>query len=404
MKIILQLVVLLSLRCYAQGPNQNTTTIPLGTIETITSTVLKEKRELLVYLPASASAGSTNRYPVMYLLDGHSFFHSATGMMQYLSAIGKMPEMIVVAVVNTDRVRDLTPTHSISWSDGEENPNFLKNSGGGEAFISFLEKELIPYIDAKYKTEPYRMLVGHSLGGLLVIHTLLNHTELFHSYVAIDPSLWWDKQFLVQQVAQVLEQKECNGKSLFFAAANTKEKGTLVDEKNQASINVPAKDKILFHELLQKNKKTKLAWHWKFYEEDNHASVPLLSMYDAFRYLFKNYELDKEVSDTTITVEYIQNHYQKLSASLQYTLLPAQSTMNQLGYNFMASKHYDQAYSFFKMNIDNYPTSSNAYDSMGDYYLEIKDTKKAIAAFEKALSLKEVSDTRRKLEQLKATK
>lgn len=56
------------------------------------------------------------------------------------------------------------------------------------------------------------------------------------------------------------------------------------------------------------------------------------------------------------------------------------------------------------MNIDNYPTSSNAYDSMGDYYLEIKDTKKAIAAFEKALSLKEVSDTRRKLEQLKVIK
>lgn len=397
MKIIFHLLLLLPLCSFGQLSGQSDNKISIGTVETIQSAILDEKREILVYVPTSGGVGSKTRYPVMYLLDGYSFFHSATGMMQYLSAIGKMPEMIVVAIVNTDRVRDLTPTHSISWSDGEENANFLKNSGGGEKFISFIEKELIPYIDSTYKTEPYRMFVGHSLGGLTVVNALVNHPTLFNSYVAIDPSLWWDKQFLIKQAEKVLGKSDYSGKTLFFAAANTKEKGM-----NVAVKDVAASDKLLFHEILKKSKNPTLSWDWKFYPEDNHPSVPLISEYDALRYIFKKYELDKEVSDTTITVEYIKNHYRNLSAMLQYTLLPAQSTINMLGYNFMASKQYDKAYSFFKMNIDNYPTSPNTYDSMGDFYVEKKDRKKAIESFEKALSLKEMSETRKKLEKLQA--
>ncbi|WP_300567546.1 alpha/beta hydrolase-fold protein [Flavobacterium sp.] len=399
MKAIFYLLLLLPVCSFGQTQNQNDNKISIGTIETIHSTLLNEDREFLVYVPASG-IGSTTRYPVMYLLDGYSFFHSATGMMQYLSAIGKMPEMIVVAIVNTDRVRDLTPTHSTLWSDGSEDANFLKNSGGGEKFISFLEKELIPYIDSTYKTEPYRLFIGHSLGGLTVINTLINHPTLFNSYVAIDPSLWWDKQSLIKKAENVLAQNDYTGRSLFFAAANIKEKGMHVETKTENNGNIPASDKLLFHKILQKSKNPSLNWNWKFYPEDNHSSVPLLSEYDAMRFLFKKYELDKELSDTTITVEYIENHYRSLSTMLQYKLLPAQSTINLLGYNFLANKQYDKAYLFFKMNIDNYPASSNVYDSMGDFYMEKNDRKNAIASFEKALSLKEVSDTRKKLEKL----
>lgn len=402
MKIIFYFLFILPVCSFGQVSSQNNNKISIGTIETIQSTILNEKREILVYVPTSGGVGSKTRYPVMYLLDGYSFFHSATGMTQYLSAIGKMPEMIVVAIVNTDRVRDLTPTHSILWSDGGEDANFLKNSGGGEKFISFIQKELIPYIDSTYNTEPYRMFVGHSLGGLTVINTLINHPTLFNSYVAIDPSLWWDKQFLIKRAEQVLGQNDYTGRSLFFAAANIKEKGMNVEAKDENNDNVPASDKLLFQEILKKSKNPTLTWHWKFYPEDNHSSVPLIAEYDALRYIFKKYELDKEFSDTTITVEYIKDHYRTLSTMLQYTLLPAQSTINQLGYNLMASKHYDKAYSFFKMNIDNYPASSNAYDSMGDFYVEKNDRKKAIESFEKALSLKEVSETRKKLEKLQA--
>ncbi|WP_048921599.1 tetratricopeptide repeat protein [Rufibacter radiotolerans] len=130
--------------------------------------------------------------------------------------------------------------------------------------------------------------------------------------------------------------------------------------------------------------------------------MPFPAQYDALRYLFKKYELDKELDDATITVEYIKNHYRAVSALLQYPVLPAMGTVNTLGYVSLGEKKYDQAYQYFKMNLDNYPTVGNLYDSMGDYYVKIGDKKKAMEAFRKALSLEEVADTRRKLKQLEA--
>jgi len=82
--------------------------------------------------------------------------------------------MIVVAIPNTDRSRDLTPTHSLLLPDGTTQ-DFLKTTGGAEAFTTFLEKELIPYVESHYPTAPHRMLVGHSFGGLFTINALINH-------------------------------------------------------------------------------------------------------------------------------------------------------------------------------------------------------------------------------------
>lgn len=406
MRNILHILLFLPIFSFGQASNQNDNKIAIGTIETIQSTILNEKREILVYVPTSGGVDSKTRYPVLYILDGASFFNSVTGMVQYLSAIGKMPEMIVVSIVNTDRVRDLTPTHSTSWSNGEQDATHFKNSGGGEKFISFIEKELIPYIDSRYKTEPYRMFIGHSLGGLIVVNTLINNPKLFNSYVAIDPSIWWDNKTIMNQAAIALKQKDYTGKKLFFASANTMNKGmdTIRVVKDTANGNLHVRDNLQFREILKKNKKNKLDWKWKYYNDDNHPSVPLIAEYDALRSFFKNYELPKDLDDRSINAEYILNHYQNISTMLGYSVLPPQSTINFLGYNNLSSKLYDKAYGFFKMNINNYPASANAFDSMGDFYVEKNDTINARESFEKALSLKEVPETRKKLEKLQARK
>src|SRR4051794_10939598 len=182
MRIIYCILLFLPVFSFCQTPNQNDNKISVGTRETIHSTILNENRELWVYVPPSAAAGNQSRYPVMYLLDGPSFFYPVTSMAQYLSIVGKMPEMIIVGITNTDRARDFTPTHSISWSDGEQDTAALGSSGGGERFIAFIQNELMPHIDSIYKTAPYRMFVGHSLGGLTVINSLINHPALFNSY------------------------------------------------------------------------------------------------------------------------------------------------------------------------------------------------------------------------------
>ncbi|MEO5778043.1 MAG: alpha/beta hydrolase-fold protein, partial [Flavobacterium sp.] len=257
MRNIIFIILFFPVFSFGQADSKKDNKISIGTIDMIHSTLLHEEREVLVYVPNSSNQNGNDqtRYPVLYLLDGYSFFHSFTGMVEYLTAIGKMPEMIVVAVVNTDRVRDLSPTHSISWSDGEQDSAHLITSGGGEKFISFIQKELIPYIDSKYKTQPYRMFIGHSLGGLTVLNALINHPSLFNSYVAIDPSIWWDNHLVMKQAATLLKQNNYTGKELFFASANTMNKGmdTSNVKKDTTIGNIHVRDNLQFREILNNN-------------------------------------------------------------------------------------------------------------------------------------------------------
>ncbi|GGK62141.1 alpha/beta hydrolase-fold protein [Rufibacter glacialis] len=402
MRLFLSILLLLPLLCLGQPAKQTSTPITIGTKQTIHSAILKEDRNLWIYVPKSA-ADTKTRFPVLYLLDGEGFFTSMVGTVDYLSALGKMPEMIIVGIENTDRVRDLTPTHFPFWASGKP-ANELKASGGGPNFMAFLEKEVMPYIEKRYQTQPYRMLVGHSLGGLTVLQALVNQPTLFTSYVAIDPSIWWDNKLIMKQAEKALTQKDYAGENLFFATANTMDKGMdtvrVVQDEAQGNHNV--RNHLLFRETLRKSKN--LAWAWKYYPEDNHGSVPFPAQYDALRFFFKKYELDKDLKDSTITLEYVKNHYRTVSAILQYPVLPAVGTVNALGYISMGEKRYDKAYQFFKMNLENYPTNAGLHDSMGDYYVEVGDKKKAMEAFRKALSLEEIAETRRKLKSLEARK
>jgi predicted alpha/beta superfamily hydrolase len=186
--IILLILLTVLLSCKEKKDNR----LVIGRTDSLYSDILKEERKLLVSLPGDNNnddpRDTSKRYPVLYLLDGDSHFHSVTGILDQLTRNGLCPPMIVVAIPNTDRSRDLTPTHSLKLPDGTEQ-DFLKTTGGAENFTTFIEKELIPYVDSHYGTRPYRVLTGHSFGGLFAINTLINHPDIFNAYVAIDPSM-----------------------------------------------------------------------------------------------------------------------------------------------------------------------------------------------------------------------
>jgi len=161
--LLIILVSILTIASIAQTDNNK---IVIGKIDSVYSTTLKENRKIWVYTP-NDDPGNKQHYPVLYLLDGEGHFQSVAGMIQQLSQVNGntiVPEMIIVGIPNTDRTRDLTPTHITSDLPMMDS-GFSKNTGGGENFAAFLEKELIPYIDSKYQTQPFRLLVGHSFGG-----------------------------------------------------------------------------------------------------------------------------------------------------------------------------------------------------------------------------------------------
>lgn len=405
--ISIQIIILFCLTLnFITVSSQEKDQITIGKIKTIHSNILGEKREIWIHAPEDA--GNGRRYPVVYLLDGNAHFSSVVGMIDFMSSntgSNKIPEMIVVGILNTDRIRDLSPTHIV------EAPPYLtrdaaKTSGGGEAFLSFIEKELIPYIDYNYPTAPYKMLIGHSLGGLMVMETVMKHTNLFNSYVAIDPSLWWDHSKLVKDMAKSIPVNKLKGVSLYLACANTMPKNLTIDNvRNDISVPTEHIRAILeTNDLLNNNKQSNLKYGFKYYKDDGHNSLPLIAEYDAFNFIFDFYKLrsfdDDQIWDKN-TIGIVEKHYADLSKQLGYTIKIPEDWANSHGYRLLGEKKYDEAEYLFQMNINNYPDSSNVYDSMGDYNLATGEKDKAISNFKKALSIDStVEETKNKLEAL----
>ncbi|MDH5250442.1 MAG: alpha/beta hydrolase-fold protein [Cyclobacteriaceae bacterium] len=375
--------------------------VSIGSVDNLYSDILGEERKILVYIPPSAETSlySPQRYPVVYLLDGDSHFHAVTGMLQQLSRSAFCPEMIVVAIPNTDRSRDLTPSHSLIMPNGEEQ-EFLKTSGGGEHFTSFIEKELTPYIEANYPTAPYRMLIGHSFGGLFAINTLVNHPGLFNAYVAIDPSMWWDNRRLLNKIDSSVRNMNLTHKSLFISVANTMPMNmdTLNVAKDTTTATSHIRSILTLARITQRYPANGLTFGWKYYNDDNHGSVPLISEYDALRFIFGFYRM----RDNEPTTETLINHFKKVSDQIGFTMLPPEPMVNGKGYDNLQQNKFEEAYSLFAMNIENYPNSANVFDSMGDYYVAVDNKPKAMESFTKALSLKETKETRDKLDKIKA--
>ncbi|MGH8546951.1 MAG: alpha/beta hydrolase, partial [Gammaproteobacteria bacterium] len=109
----------------------------------------------------------------------------------------------VVAVPNTNRRRDLTPTHTLLDGEGNEQALFAA-TGRGDKFLQFFREQLFPEVESKYRTIPHRTIVGNSLGGLLALHAMVQSPDLFQGYIANDPSLWWDDQYVLRQAKKAI--------------------------------------------------------------------------------------------------------------------------------------------------------------------------------------------------------
>ena len=256
-------------------------------IDTIHSNILNEDRYVWVHIPPGAK-NSSKLYPVIYLLDGEMHFDEVNNILNQLrKETGKniADEMIVVAICNIwQRYKDYSPTHvsSSPWLDSYS----ASISGGGDKFISFLEKELFPHINATCPASPVRILIGHSMGGLIAMDILLKHTGIFDYYAVIDPSMWWDDKKLLNESKTILAKKTFDKSSLFLAVANTKELDMDVAKirtgsGDAASLIGPS---IELADNINANKQNKLKFEWKFYKDDYHMTVPGPAIHDALKF------------------------------------------------------------------------------------------------------------------------
>jgi predicted alpha/beta superfamily hydrolase len=272
--------------------------ISIGIPDSLFSEILKEKRKIWVCMPRrNDDLPDDKRYPVVYLLDAEEQFANFTNMIQEVNETDGsriFPEMIVIGIPNTNRSHDLTPTPSTYNATGIK-VNDFKRSGSSADFIAFIEKELIPYVASKYPVSDNRILAGHSLGGLTAIDTLLHHTTLFNSYVASDPSVWWDDQLILDQARLTLQHQRFEGRNLFIGIANTLPADIDLDtvRADATSETNHIRSILQLTDMLDSNSANGLNFSYKYYEKYDHAAVASATWRDAMQFLFREDNLLK---------------------------------------------------------------------------------------------------------------
>lgn len=193
----------------------------VGETHRIPSTVMGSDREINVLLPASYGEGDRT-YPVVYLLDGgqaQDFPHYAE-VARALAAESRMQEVIFVGVASVDRQNEL-----IWRTTDRQSVREWPNHGQSDRFRRFLVEEAKPWVQAHYRISGDDAVMGESIAGLFIVETFLRTPEAFDRYLAVSPSMWWDRASLGPQAAALLAAQTPAPRQLLLTIAD--EGGTM---------------------------------------------------------------------------------------------------------------------------------------------------------------------------------
>ena len=344
-----------------------------GTVKTLKlkSAVLGEERTILVRTPVGYEANKVS-YPVLYMTDGDAHMGHTAGTIDFLTRNGRISDLIVVGVTNTDRTRDLTPEKSSAKNPAGELQS--PTSGGADNFLKFFQTELIPEIEKQYRVQPYRILAGHSLGGLFAIHAMISKPGLFQSYIAVSPSLQWENGETLKQAEEYLKnQKEMNV-TLFASIGN--EQGGISENFDR------------FKEVLSKTNIKGFEWQAERMSDEDHGSVVLRSHYFGLRKVYEGWQMPRDPATGAISggLKGADEHYKKLSERFGYSIPTPENLINQVGYQLLGAKP-EEAIATFKTNVERYPGSANVYDSLAEAYMAANQRELAIQNYKKSLEL-----------------
>jgi predicted alpha/beta superfamily hydrolase len=381
----------------------------IGVTDSLYSNVLGESRDIYIQIPDNYHDNIIKQYPVAYILDGEVFLPTVNNVLNFYSG-GFMPEMVLVGISNANhRTRDLT-TSKITTNYG-----MPYNEENGEAinFLKFIEEELIPYVESQYRVTNYKTLIGHSYGGLFTVYTLLNRPNLFSNYIAIDPSLDWDNQRLLNEAKEKLSSYNYQEKSLYVSLGgqlHMQDPNVTIDNvmQDKSNFTLFARSNLAFSEIVKQNKNNGLYFDWKFYPRDLHGTMALPSIMDGFISVFDWFQMENtyKINSFDTSIEELSNiikyREEKLKTHFGYSVPPyPEELLNMSGYMNMDMEQMAKAKMYFDFSIKYYSESANAYDSMADYYERIGDNQNAIKFVTKAFEISKDDYYRKRIEELK---
>jgi hypothetical protein len=372
----------------------------------INSAILGEERTIYVSTP-SGYGDSNESYPVFYVLDGWT---GVIGLADNLSSFGLCPEMIVVVIEQVNPSRDMFPSvpmysrgtqPSKPWYNKKEN-NELRVSRHGEKcgeadkFLSFIETELFPFIEKSYRTLPYRICSGHSSGGLCVTHAFLSHTQMFNSYIALSPSLYWDDGLMMKTAEEKLAGMNLKYKQFYFSVGGKEVPSTVGDSHT-------------FAETIRKNASPELRLKFDYLENEDHGSGAIIGLINGVRFIYDGWKYDAEKMMAG-GINAIDSYYKGQSEKFGYTISPDVNTFNSIGWGVLRAGRQEEAMKIFVENTYRFPDSPDAFNFLAKGYLKVGNIDMAIKTYEKAVELAatfnkgNLAFLKRRLEDVKANK
>ncbi len=330
-----------------------------------TSKVLNRDMNVLIYLPDRYDT-SPSTYPVLYDTNTFLCFTYDCGTAELLTRTADMPGMIVVGVPALQNGYVPTP-----YEDRGENPTTADLS------LKFFKEELIPFVEKNYRTNDFRVLYGHSVGGLFTMYALFNYPDLFSAYIAGSPWFQTNDQYWLKNIEKMAKVRDLADKFLFMTVG-----------KEEAKLTIDT------YTELEKwmNSQTFEGLTWKSaWLDGDHGSMVGRNIYEGLTFIFSGWKIPTTVvrnRDVDAIDAYVQANSAKWGKyRFEKSLIIPEPRLNSWGYALIRMKELEKAIKLFEYVVKLYPKSFNAHDSLAEGYLTKGDKENAIKYYKLAVEL-----------------
>lgn len=337
--------------------------LDIGQYRIVKSSILGEDRPLSIYVPAGYEGGTDN-YPVLYVLYGEGKINVmlAASTMEILDGLSRCPQMIVVGIHSTDSPRDHFPTEVAR----------LPGSGGSDKFLDCITEEIVPWVEANYRTQPYRILYGASNAGLFTTYSYLTRPEAFSAYIAPSPSIGWCTDFMMEKANAFFDDPEGLRPPLYMNYST--------DDLESIVLNGAPQ----FFELFAERAPQPSFWFTEILENEGH--IPYISFYNGLQFIFPAWQCPAE-KIASEGLDGLKTHFQALADDYGFEVKVPSLLLQDLGYDSYLAEDLETAEEVFRYYTEAHPSIPMSHYLLGAILEKQTDTAAAIECYKKCLEL-----------------
>ncbi|MFN7674854.1 alpha/beta hydrolase-fold protein [Flavobacterium sp.] len=342
--------------------------------DTISSQKLNEDRQIFIGLPPSYDKNPGQKYPILLLLDGDFLFDPFQGALSYAYYWDDIPEVIIVGIIqnkNNERETDCMVDETTGLP-----------SEKGESFFEFIGMELIPYIQKKYRTAPFKIIAGLDTTAAFSNFYLYKDIPVFDAYISMSPELATGME---EQIPDRLAAIE---KPIFYYHSSA-----------DGDIKKMRKRIQTMDELAKKITKPTLNYKFDDFKGASHYSLVLNSIPSALYHIFSVYQpiSTTEFQEKIVTlpsgyVDYLIKKYELLEKTFNMKLTIRLNDFKAIEAAILKNNAYPEFDQLAQLAKKNYPKSMLADYEMAQLYEKTGDIKKAIKTYQSAFQKEEIGD------------